>query len=62
MIRMIPSINNENTNIEEVINYEKLFMIHFINVKNIWRFKIVTCYNKKKLGKRVMNSGSRETK
>lgn len=51
MIRMIPSINNENTNIEEVINCEKLFIIHFINVKNIWRFKIVTCYNNKKVRK-----------
>jgi hypothetical protein len=35
MIRIIPSIHNENTNIKKEIKCDKMFILYFTNVKKV---------------------------
>lgn len=35
MIRIIPSIHNENTNIKKEVKCDKMFKFDFTNVKNV---------------------------
>jgi len=47
MIRIIPSIYNENTKIKEEIKCKIMFTIYFTNVKK-YVFNSMSCYNNKK--------------
>ncbi len=62
MIRIIPSINNENTNIKKVIKCKLMFILYFTNVKKGMDLTTCLAIMIKSQDRKVMNRGPRKTK